>query len=58
MEFGIDKCGIPNEQEKKKVGVKDGYKYPGTLEANDVKCLEMKENIEKEYNRRIKKIQK
>lgn len=32
MAIGIDKCGIPNELEIKKIEVKDGYKYPEILE--------------------------
>ena len=36
----------------------DGYKYLGVLEADDIRHMEMKETVQKEYFRRIRKILK
>ena len=36
----------------------EGYKYLGVLEADDIKHVEMKEKIQKEYFRRVRKILK
>ena len=73
MEFGIQKCAmlsmrrgkmvecegieLPNEEKIKSVG-EDGYKYLGILQSDEIKNKKMKETIEKEYFRRIRKILK
>ena len=39
-------------------GDDDGYKYLGVLEVDDIKQTEMKQNVQKEYFRRVRKILK
>ena len=74
MEFGIEKCGmlvmkkgkyaksdgikLPNEKEIQEIDLEKGYKYLGVLEADVIKDKDMKEKIEKEYVRRVRKILK
>ena len=74
MQFGINKCAIlvlkrgkvvrcegieiPNNQVIKSLGEGERYKYLGMLEADGVKHMEMKENVTKEYYRRVRKILK
>ena len=74
MQFGINKCAVlvlkrekvvrcegiemPNNQVIKSLGEGEGYKYLGMLEADGVKHMEMKENVTKEYYRRVRKILK
>ena len=36
-------------------GDDDGYKYLGVLEVDDIKQTEMKQNVQKEYFRRVRK---
>ena len=74
MEFGIEKCAIlvmksgkrhltdgmelPNQDKIRTLGEKETYKYLGILEAHTIKQVEMKENIQKEYLRRTRKLLK
>ena len=74
MQFGVNKCAVlvlkrgkvvrcegvemPNNQVIKSLGEGEGYKYLGMLEADGVKHMEMKENVTKEYYRRVRKILK
>ena len=71
-EFGIEKCvmlvmksgkrlmteimELPYQEKIRTLGEKDTYKYLGILEANNIKQVEMKEKIRKEYLRKIKKL--
>ena len=70
MEFGIEKCALivmksgkrhltdgielPN-QDKIRTLAEENYKYLGILEADNIKQVEMKSKIQKEYLRKIKK---
>ena len=72
MEFGIEKCAtmiqkggkvvrsegikLPNEKVIKSLQDNKGYKYLGILQVDKVKEQEMKENITKEYKRRVRKV--
>ena len=69
MEFGIEKCAIksgkrrmtngmelPNQEEIKTLGEKKTFKYLGILEADTIRQVEMKEEIQKEYLRRTRKL--
>ena len=74
MEFGVSKCAVlemkkrnvskcegirmPDAQVIRGLEERDGYKYLGILEADDLKHAHMKEPISKEYLRRIRKILK
>ena len=73
LEFGMSKCGvltmkhgkivrsegIPMPDGKTMMNIEEnGYKYLGILEADDVKHDEMKDQIRKEYARRVRKILK
>ena len=49
---------MPNNQVTKSLGEGEGYKYLGMLEADGVKHIEMKENVTREYYRRVRKILK
>ena len=69
MKFGIDKCGVlamkrgkevecngielENGEEISQIG-EEGYKYLGILEKGDIYQEEMKENIRKEYFKRLR----
>ena len=69
MKFGIDKCGVlamkrgkevecngielENGEEISQIG-EEGYKYLGILEKGDICQEEMKENIRKEYFKRLR----
>ena len=73
MVFGIDKCGVvimkrgklvecdgvelPNGEVIKQVE-KDGYKYLGVLELDQIMESDMKERFGKEYFRRFKLVLK
>ena len=68
MKFGIDKCGVlamkrrkevecngielENAEEISQIG-EEGYKYLGILEKGDIYQEETKENIRKEYFKRL-----
>ena len=70
MEFGIEKCAIlimksgkrhltdgmelPNEDKIRTFGEKETYNFLGILEADNIKQVEMKEKIKKEYFRNRK----
>ena len=72
MEFGIEKCAtmiqkmakvvrsedikLPDEKVIKSLQGNKGYKYLGILQVDKVKEQEMKENITKEYKRRVRKV--
>ena len=72
MEFGIEKYAmlvmksgkqhltermeLQNQDKIRKSRKKETNKYFGTLEADTIKQVEMKENIQKEYLRRTKKL--
>ena len=72
MEFGLDKCAVmimkrgkqieangirlPDEKKIRSLKEDESYKYLGVLEADDLKRLEMKEIIKKEYKRRVRKV--
>ena len=73
MEFGLPKCGVlimkrgrivKNEGISMSDGKmmknieEGGYKYLGILEADGVKHKEMKDQIKKEYMRRVRNILK
>ena len=73
MEFGLPKCGVlimKREKVVKSEGIsmpngkmlknieEGGYKYLGILEADGVKHEEMKDQIKKEYIRRVRNILK
>ena len=73
MMFGVQKCGVvvmkrgkvvssdgiqlPNGETIKSVG-EEGYKYLGMLEIDEIMNQTMKELVQKEYLRRLKKILK
>ena len=72
MEFGIEKCAmlvmksgkrhltdgmeLPNQDKIRTLGEKETYKYLGILEDDNIKQVEMKEKIKKEYPRRTRKL--
>ena len=72
MEFGIEKCAmlvmksgkqqltdgmeLPNQDKIKMLAENETYKYLGILGADTIKQVEMKEKIQKEYLRRIRKL--
>ena len=74
MEFGINKCAtltlqrgktkhahgilLPTGNYIEKLDEQEGYKYLGILEADNFKCKEMKNNLTKEYFRRVRKLLK
>ena len=74
MEFGINKCAVleithgkvqrregielPNGAEIRSLDPEEHYKYLGILESDMVQSKQMKENLAKEYYRRIRKILK
>ena len=49
---------LPNQQKIRMLREKETNKYLGILEADTIKQVEMKENIKKEYLRRIRKLLK
>ena len=73
MEFGIEKCAMllmksgkrhltngmeqPNQDKIRTLAENETYKYLGILEADTIKQVEMKDNIQKEYPRRTRKLQ-
>ena len=72
MEFGIEKCAmlvmksskrhmtegmeLPNPVKIRTMGENETYKYLGILEADTIKQVEMKDQIQKEYLRRTRKL--
>ncbi len=72
MEFDIEKCAIlvmkidkqhltdgmelPNQDNIRTLGEKETYKYLGIWETDTIKQVEMKDNIQKEYLRRSRKL--
>ena len=72
MEFGIEKCAmlvmksgkrhmtggmeLPNQEKIRTLGENETYKYLGILEADTTKKVEMKNEIQKEYLRRTRKL--
>ena len=72
MEFGVEKCAmlvtnsnkrlltdemeLPNQDKIRMLVENETYKYLGILEADTIKQMEMKENIQKEYLRRTRKL--
>ena len=47
---------LPNEDKIRTLAEKETYKFGGILEADTIKHVEMKVEIEKEYLRRTKKL--
>ena len=74
MEFGIDKCAmlvmqkrkieksdsipLPNDKVIKSLEKGESYKHLGVLEADEVMVDEMKDKVEKECYRRVRKVSK
>ena len=63
MEFVLPKCGVlimkgGKVAKSEGISMLDGYKYLGILEADGVKHEEMKDQIKKEYIRRVRNILK
>jgi hypothetical protein len=74
MQFGLDKCAtlmirrgilsggtiviLPDGEEIQRIEENEEYKYLGVLEADDIKHNDMKEKIQQEYTKRIKKVLK
>ena len=72
MEFGIEKCALlvmksgkrhltdgielPNQDKIRTLAENGTFKYLGTLEADTIKTVEMKNKIQKEYLRRTRKL--
>ena len=72
MEFGIDKCvtlvlkrgkikkfdgiSLPNGRYMKGLIKGAGYKYLGILQADQIRYMEMKEMVQAEYPRRVRKV--
>ena len=72
MEFGIEKCAmlvmesgkrhmtgrmeLPNQYKIRTLGENDAYKYLGILESDTIKQMQMKDEIQKEYLRRTRKL--
>ena len=72
MEFGIEKCAmlvmkcgkrhitneleLPNQNQIRRIGENETYKYMGILEADTIKQEEMKDQIQKEYAKRTRKL--
>ena len=72
MEFGIEKCAmlvmksgkrhltdgmeLPNQDKIRTLGENETYKYLGILEADNIKQVEMKDKIQKEYCRRTRNL--
>ena len=72
MEFGVEKCAVltmkkgkmansdgialPNKTTMKGLKESDSYKYLGVIQADGMKHHEMKEKVQTEYYRRVKKL--
>ena len=72
MEFDIEKCALlviksgkrhltdgielPNPDKIRMLAENETYKYLGILEAENIKQVEMKDKIQKEYFRRTRKL--
>ena len=50
------RCKLPDERKIRSLKEDECYKYLGVLEVDDLKRSEMKENIKKEYKRRVRKV--
>ena len=48
----------PNQENIRRLGEKETYKYLGVLEADTIKQVETKEKIKKEYLKRTRKLLK
>ena len=73
MEFGIENCAVlvlkrgkvvksegiklPDNKKMRLLEENEGYKYLGILQADQIKEKEMKEKVENEYKRRVRKLQ-
>ena len=73
MEFGIENCAVlvlkrgkvvksegiklPDNKKVRLLEENEGYKYLGILQADQIKEKEMKEKVENEYKRRVRKLQ-
>ena len=51
-----DGMELPNHDKVRTLGEDETYKYLGILEADTIKQVQMKENIQKEYLRRTRKL--
>ena len=51
-----DGMELPNQDKIRTLGKNETYKYLGILEADTIKQVEMKENIQEEYLRRTRKL--
>ncbi len=51
-----DGIELPNQDKIRTLAENETYKYYGILEANTIKQVEMKNNIQKEYLRRTRKL--
>ena len=74
MQFGVSKCGvlvmkrgkmskckgieIPSGELIKEIDTEGGYKYLGVLEADAIKDKKIKDNLKREYIRRVRNILK
>lgn len=72
MQFGVDKCAVlvmkrgkiqhtdgiqlPDNEHIKQVDITEGYKYLGISQADDIKHQATKDNLRKEYIRRLKRV--
>ena len=54
----MDRMELLNQGKIRTFGEKETYKYLGMLEADIIKQVVMKENIKKEYCRRMRKLLK
>ena len=53
-----DGIKLPNEKVIKSLEEEESYMYWGDLEADEVMVNEMKDNVKKEYHRRVRKVLK
>ena len=51
-----DRIELPNQDKIRPLGGQETYKYLGTLEVDTIKQVDMKEEINKEYFRRTRKL--
>ena len=72
MEFGLEKCAmlemksakryltvgmeLPNQDKIRTLGEKETFKYLGIMEADTIKQVQMKERIQKWYQRKTRKL--
>ena len=52
----IDRIELPNQDKIRTLAENETYKYLGILEADNIKKVEMKNKIQKEYLRRTRKL--